>query len=480
MMGANMFKAFPEDGLGRTQILSALGDMRSLDPAIDGKAFAFIYDAGEEARALAREAFAGCMGINGLDPTVYPSARHIENAVVAWCREVTRAPQGAVGTATAGGTESIMLAVKAARDHSRRTRPSIESPKMLLPETAHACFHKAAHYLGVEVVRVNVDSKTFRADVADARAKMTDDVILVVGSAPSYAHGVVDPIPDLAALAEERGVLMHVDACVGGWVLPFLREAGVDVPPFDFTIPGVTSLSLDLHKYGYAPKGVSVLLHRSPGVRAAQYFACAAWSGYAIVNTTTLGSKSVAAMGAAFAVMLRLGKRGYRERAKEMWEATSQVVTFIDDTVGIHMVGNPDMNLLAFTTDEGDVFELADRLAARGWLVQPTYAFGFSPAHIHLTIDPNNAKHIDRFTRDLGASLEALPARVSPPAEVLALLSNAQGDSTRLDATGLMQALGIRDGRLPEKAATIHRLIDAASPAMREELLVLFMGELFS
>jgi sphinganine-1-phosphate aldolase len=475
-----MSQPFPEDGVDRSHVLEQLKQMRAHDPAIDGKAFAFIYDAGEDARAVAREAFAACMGINGLDPTVYPSARHIENAVVGFCREVLRAPAEAAGTATAGGTESVMLAVKAARDYARKTRPNVKHPKMLLPETAHACFHKAAHYLGVEAVRVDVDPKTFRADVNDARAKMTDDVVLVVGSAPSYAHGVVDPIPELAALAKEHGTLMHVDACVGGWVLPFLRDAGVDVPPFDFTVPGVTSLSLDLHKYGYAPKGISVLLHASREVRAAQYYACAEWSGYAIVNTTSLGSKSVAAMGAALAVMLHLGKRGYRERAKRMWDATTRVMKLVDETPGVHLVARPNMNLLAFTTDDGDVFELADRLTEKGWLVQPTYAFGRSPAHIHLTIDPNNAERVEPFSADLKSALHDLPARQAPPAQVLALLASAANDSAPIDGSMLMGALGIQDGRLPDRAATIHRLIDAAPPKMREQLLVLFMGELFS
>jgi len=475
-----MPKALPEDGLARPEILAALANMRVHDPTIDGKAFAFVYDAGAETRALAREAFAACMGINGLDPTVYPSARHIENAIVGFCRELVRAPAGAVGTATAGGTESVMLAVKAARDHARQTRPALTAPKMLLAETAHACFHKAAHYLGVEAVPVDVDPVTLRADVADARAKMTGDVILVVGSAPSYAHGVVDPIEELAALAAEHGALMHVDACVGGWVLPFLREAGVEVPAFDFTVPGVTSLSLDLHKYGYAPKGVSVLLHRARELRAAQYYACARWSGYAIVNTTTLGSKSVAAMGAAFAVMLDLGRRGYRERAKRMWDATSRVVRFIDETAGVRMLGRPSMNVLAFTTEGGDAFELADRLTERGWLVQPTYGFGRSPAHIHLTIEPNNAEQVDLFTADLGASLEGLPPRTEPPPQVVALISSAAAAGGDLDSGVLMRALGIEDGRLPARAAPIHRLIEAAPPALREQLLVLFMGELYS
>jgi glutamate/tyrosine decarboxylase-like PLP-dependent enzyme len=472
---------FPEQGLGRAEILAALADARAGDLRADGRAFAFIYDAGEEARALAREAFAACMSINGLDPTVYPSARRIENALVGACLELLRAPSGAAGTATAGGTESVMLAVKAARDHARRTRPQVETPKMLLPETAHACFHKAAHYLGVEVVVVDVDPATLRADLADARAKMTGDVILVVGSAPSYAHGVVDPIEGLAALAQEHGALMHVDACVGGCVLPFLRDIGAEVPAFDFEVPGVTSISLDLHKYGFAPKGVSVLLQRRRELRDAQYFACARWSGYAIVNSTVLGSKSVAAMGAAVAMLQHLGKRGYRERARIMRQATESLARAIDATPGVRLVARPDMNLLAFTTEGGDVFELADRLAERGWHVQPTYAFGRSPAHIHLTIDPTNAERVDDLAADLARCLVDLPPAIEPPPPVVAMLSQlgeAAGETP--GAGALMEQLGIVDGRLPARAGMIHRLINAAPPHVRERLLVLFMGELFS
>ncbi|MCA9673429.1 MAG: aspartate aminotransferase family protein, partial [Myxococcales bacterium] len=417
-----MTQAFPETGAPRDQVLAALRDARAHDLVADGRAFAFLYDPGEEARALAREAFAACMPANGLDPTAYPSARTLENAVVKACLELVHAPAGAVGTATAGGTESVMLAVKAARDHARATRPAITRPRMLLPVTAHACFHKAAHYLGVEVVDVDVDPTTFRADVGDARRKMTDDVILVVGSAPSYTHGVIDDLPALAALAAEHGALMHVDACVGGCLLPFLREAGVDGPAFDFAIDGVTSLSMDLHKYGFAPRGVSLLLQRRRDLRDAQYYTCATWTGYSIINSTTLGSKSVAALGAAHAMIQHLGKVGYRERARRMWDATQHLVGVVDATPGLAMVGRPDMNLFAFTTTDGDVFALADRLTARGWHVQPTYAFGPSPAHIHLTLDPENARRARELGDDLAACARDLPPRTAPPAPVVELL----------------------------------------------------------
>jgi sphinganine-1-phosphate aldolase len=473
---------FPENGQSRDEILSAIRDARARDLKSDGHAFAFVYDPGDETRAITREAFAACMEGNGLDPTVYPSARILENAVVHACLELLRAPEGAVGTATTGGTESVILAVKSARDYARKTRPEITSPKMLLPETAHACFHKAAHYLGVEIIPVDVDPVTLRANVDDARSKMNKDVILVVGSAPGYAHGVVDPIEELAALAKEHGTLMHVDACVGGCVLPFLRDIGVKVPAFDFQVDGVTSISVDLHKYGFAPKGISVLLQRRRELRNAQYFACANWTGYAIVNSSILGSKSVAATAAALAIIKHLGRDGFRARAKKMWEATQHILEVIEKTPGIRVVAQPNANVFALTTETGDVFELADRLTECGWYVQPTYSYGKSPAHIHLTIDPGNADRAADFARDLEKCAIDLPPRMSPPPEVVMMLSALVGGDggEGIDAGEIMAQLGITNGQLPGRAGMIHRILEAAPPPVRQALLSMFMGELFT
>ncbi len=475
-----MSAKFPSQGRPADEVLAALSDHKARDLKSDGRAFAFVYDAGAEVRDLTRDAFAACMSINGLDPTVYPSARKIENQVVGACLDLLQAPEGAVGTATAGGTESVMLAVKSARDFNK----TVKHPKMLLPETAHACFHKAAHYFGIEVVVVDVDPVTFKADATDARAKMSDDVILVVGSAPSYAHGVIDPIVELAALAAEHDCLMHVDACVGGCVLPFMRDNGVAIPAFDFAVAGVTSMSLDLHKYGFAPKGISILLQRRRELRDAQYYACAKWSGYAIVNSTTLGSKSVAAMGAAYVLMHHLGREGYQERARLMWDATQELVADIETVPGLTLVGNPEMNLFAFTTGgetPGDVFELADRLTELGWHVQPTYAFGRSPAHIHLTLDPGNATHVQALARDIRKCMVDLPPTQPPPEAIVGMLSQlGQEGGDTLDAGALMAQLGVTDGQLPKRAGMIHRLINAAPPVVRERLLILFIGELFT
>ncbi|HRI72493.1 MAG TPA: aspartate aminotransferase family protein [Polyangium sp.] len=473
---------FPENGQSRDEILSAIRDARARDLKSDGHAFAFVYDAGADTRAVTREAFAACMEGNGLDPTVYPSARILENAVVHAVLEIMNAPEGAVGTATTGGTESVILAVKSARDYARKTRPHITAPKMLLPETAHACFHKAAHYLGVEIIPVNVNPATMQADVDDARAKMNGDVILVVGSAPGYAHGVIDPITKLAALAQEHGALMHVDACVGGCVLPFLRDVGVPIPDFDFRVEGVTSISVDLHKYGFAPKGISVILQRRRELRDAQYFACANWTGYAIVNSSMLGSKSVAATAAALAIIKHLGRNGFRERAKKMWDATQVIIGVIEKTPGIRLVARPDANVLALTTDTGDVFELADRLTECGWYVQPTYSFGQSPAHIHLTVDPGNAEKAGDFARDLEKCARDLPERMAPPPEVVMMLSHivSSNGGGGFDTGDIMAQLGITDGKLPSRAGMIHRILEAAPPPVRQALLSMFMGELFS
>ncbi len=473
-----MSPAFPERGLADPDILEWLAAERSRDLAPDGRAFAFVYDAGEPVRALARDAFAACMGANGLDPTVYPSVRAIERRLVRACLDIARAKSEAVGTATAGGTESVMLAVKSARDHARAAR-GVARPKMLLPETAHASFHKAAHYLGVEVVPVAV-GPDFRALPEDAKQKMDENVVLVVGSAPSYAHGVVDPIPELAQIARDYGALCHVDACVGGLVLPFLRHVR-PVPEFDLSVEGVTSLSMDLHKYGFAPKGASVLLMARPELRDAHYFACAQWSGYAIVNSTTLGSKSVAAHGAALAVLLKLGRQGFSAAAEKTWAAAELLMDRIERAPGLSLLARPDMPLVAFTTaaapgrPAGDVFELADRLAAEGWYVQPTYRFGSSPAHIHLTLNPQNAAQVEVFAADL----ERLSSDLSPaegPEEMAALFDGL----TESSIPSLMAGLGITEGRLPERSAPIHRLLDAAPPPVRERLLSAFVGALFS
>ncbi|MEO7131560.1 MAG: aminotransferase class V-fold PLP-dependent enzyme, partial [Dermatophilaceae bacterium] len=275
-------------GLATEEIRAALEALRAKDlPTHGGRTLAYVYDSGlESADAIGREALAAFSSTNGLDPTAFPSLLQMENDLVALAGSLVDAPDGFAGVATSGGTESILLAVLAARD----SRPDITAPAMVLPTTAHAAFHKAAHYFGVEVVPVAVDSETKRALPEAMAAAIDDRTVLVVASAPSYAHGVIDPVEQIAAAAGAAGVRCHVDACIGGWVLPYLREP--DQLPWTFACEGVTSVSLDLHKYAYTPKGVSILLHASAELRRAHLFASAEWPGYTMLNTTTQSTKS--------------------------------------------------------------------------------------------------------------------------------------------------------------------------------------------
>ena len=242
------------------QIRAALTALRQDDlPTHGGRTLAYVYDSGlAEADAIGREALAAYGSTNALDPTAFPSLLRMEQDLIADAAALLDGPPETVGTVTSGGTESILLAVQAARD----ARPDITRPTMVLPTSAHGAFHKAAHYFGVRPIFVDVDPETGRAVPSAMTAAIADDTVLVVASAPSYAHGVVDPVTQIATAAQAAGVRCHVDACIGGWLLPYLRRDDPELPAFSFLVPGVTSISVDLHKYGFTPKGVSILLHR--------------------------------------------------------------------------------------------------------------------------------------------------------------------------------------------------------------------------
>ncbi len=233
------------------EVLARLEALRADDvPVTGGRTLAYVYDSGlPEADRAGREAVAAHAGSNGLDPTAFPSLLAMENELVGLTADLLDAPATTVGTVTSGGTESVLLAVQAARD----AHPEVERPRMVLPVTAHAAFHKAAHYFGVEPVVVGVDDE-FRARPRATAAALDERTVLVVASAPSYAHGVVDPVPGIAAAAAARGIRCHVDACIGGWVLPYAERLGRPVTPWTFAVEGVTSISVDLHKYAYAPR----------------------------------------------------------------------------------------------------------------------------------------------------------------------------------------------------------------------------------
>ncbi|WP_166389504.1 pyridoxal phosphate-dependent decarboxylase family protein [Nocardioides ochotonae] len=466
-------------------VLARLHDLQAGDlPVLGGRTLAYVYDSGlAEVDEIGRAAVAAYAGSNGLDPTAFPSLLQMENELVGFALRLLDGPDGAVGTLTSGGTESVLLAVQGARD----SRPDVTRPTMVIPSTAHAAFHKAAHYFGVaaRVVPVGAD---FRADAAAMAAAIDDSTVLVVASAPSYAHGVVDPVTDIAAAAAARGVRCHVDACIGGWVLPYAARLGRAVPAWTFAVPGVTSISVDLHKYAYAPKGSSLLVHRSPAHRRPQFFASAAWPGYTMLNATMQSTKSGGPLAGAWAVVSTLGDAGYERLTADVLSAVDGIVAGIAELPALHLVAEPDSTLLAVGTDATcDPFTICDEMAARGWYVQPQMRFAGAPATVHLSVSAATLTGVEDLLAALrdsvAAAVAAGPVRVDPEvAAYVAALDPAL--LTDADFAGLLAAAGLAaegaDGALvlPERMAEVNALLDLASPALREALLVTFLDRL--
>jgi sphinganine-1-phosphate aldolase len=474
----------PETGLRPDDLFATLESYRSADTDWRaGRTWGYVFDAGREIEDVAKRAFGMFMSENALDPTIYPSLLRLENEVVGMALAHLGAPDGAAGNFTSGGTESIILAVKAAREAFREQSPGPGEPELLLPVTAHAAFHKAAHYLGVKVVPVPVDPHTFKANAAAARELVGPRTMLIVGSAPSYAHGVIDPITELAALAAERGVPCHVDACIGGFLLPYFARLGRPVPSFDFRVPGVTSISMDLHKYAYAPKGASVVLFRDKLLRRHALFACSRWSGYTLVNTTVQSTKSGGPLAGAWAVLNHVGDAGYLEIARRMADGFDRLLGGIRRIPELRLLGEPEMSLLACSSDEISVFVLCDEMKQRGWYIQPQLGIGGEPPSFHLSQNPSNVAHIPEFLTDLRAAVASAKVKGRPdlPAELLGMLASLEPAS--LDPAMFQQMLGmagLSGVGLPERMAEINHLLAALGPVMRERLLTEFVNDLFA
>ena len=453
-------------------------------PVHGGRTLAYVYDSGDpEIDRVAREAVAAYAASNALDPTAFPSLLQMENELVGFACRLLDAPDGAVGTVTSGGTESILLAVQGARD----SRPDVVRPRMVLPSTAHAAFHKAAHYFGVEAVLVPV-GPDYRADAAAMAAAIDDDTVLVVASAPSYAHGVVDPVTEIAAAAAARGIRCHVDACIGGWVLPYAARLGRAVVPWTFAVEGVTSISVDTHKYAYAPKGTSLLLHRDAALRRPQFFASAAWPGYTMLNATTQSTRSGGPIAGTWAVVQQIGDEGYLDLADRAFAAVDAIVACIEWDPALRLVVTPESTLVTLATDGSlDPFTLTDELVSRGWYVQPQLSFGDDGPSIHLSVSAGTLAHVEEFaaalTDSVAAARQAGPVAVDAGVVVFiesldpATLTDEDFDGL-LAASGLVGASADGELELPTRMAEVNAMLDVASPAMREALLKAFLDRL--
>ncbi len=374
-----------------------------------GRTFSLIYNAGDEVNRLIEEAARRFLHTNALSLAAFPSLRRFEAELLAISVDLLHGGAEAAGSLTSGGTESICMAVKTARDHAREARPEITRPQMVLPSTAHPAFHKAAHYFDVEPVVVPVGAD-YRVSPDAVAAAITDRTILVVGSAPCFPFGVIDPIADLAALASSRGILMHVDACLGGYLLPFLERLGEPIPAWDFRVPGVTSISADLHKYGFADKGASVVLYRTRQLRRKQFFAYVDWPGGLYASPSLMGSRGGAPIAVAWAVVQMLGERGFIELARRTMAATRTLTDGIRATPGLAILGAPPASVFAFTSPSLDVYALGEALEEKGWRLDRQQR----PPSLHMMVSPAHEAVAGEFLADLGAAARSLEGR--PPA----------------------------------------------------------------
>ena len=474
-------------------ILARLAELRAADaPTHGGRVLSYIYDSGlAQLDDLAAAAILAVQPVNGLDPTTFTSVAVMEREVVAFARDLLGGDGEVVGSVTTGGTESCLLAVKTARDNWKGTG----TPRLLAPVTVHAAFQKAAHYFGLALDLVPV-LPNGSVDAATLVQRMDADVALVVVSAPSYPHAALDPIAEVAAAALERGIDCHVDACIGGWVLPFWPGVG----EWDFRLPGVTSISADLHKFGYSPKGVSVLLQRGRDRQRSQYFATTRWPGYPVVNPTMLGSKSAGALAAAWAILHALGTRGFAELAASCERSTSTLVATVSAIEGLRVVGTPVGPLFAVATDDSvaperrvDPHHWADQVRSHGFLLQLQPALTQSdrsilPHTTHLTITPVTENVLAELTGALTAAADEVRGvapitadqvlAALPPALVAGLASPDAPPLDSATAFALLGEFGIGGGDLPDRLAPLLALISALPASLTERLLTELLARL--
>ncbi len=396
-----MMEHFPENSTAPADVFAAMEDIRGTD--VDwrrGRLGLYVHFGGDDVLDVAKEAYRRFFSENALGPKAFPSLKKFEDDIVAWTADLLHGGPDATGVVSSGGTESIFLAVKTARDHARVERPDVTMPEIVAPVSAHPAFDKAAHYLCMKVIRVPLRAD-FRADVPAMAAAITPNTIMVVGSAPSFPHGVIDPIAELAALARERTLWMHVDACVGGFLAPFVRRIGYPIPPFDFEVAGVTSMSADLHKYGFTAKGASVMLLADISLRKHLVFEFDNWPRGRYAAPTFTGTRPGGAIAAAWAVMRYLGVDGYKRLATQMMGARDRMMNGIEAIDGLYVVGKPDLTVMGYGSHELDTFAIAEQMTQRGWFVstmsQPPGIHMGMPTLAHVGV-------VDEYLADLAAA----------------------------------------------------------------------------
>jgi sphinganine-1-phosphate aldolase len=383
----------PPNGRTVDEVLDDIGSLRPDD--IDwrgGKAFSLVYNSADDDLERIHHAMANeYLHDNALNPFAYPTLLRMEKELVSMAADLLGGPQRC-GALTSGGTESIFCALQTARDIALDR--GIAKPVAIVPSTVHPAFTKAGHYLQMEIRRIPVGDDG-RADVAAMEASIDANTILLVGSAPCYPYGVIDPITEIAATASARDLLCHVDACLGGWMLPFWEALGEDVPPWDLSVPGVTSLSADIHKYAYSYKGASVVLYNDRSFLTKQHFIFDDWPGGLYASATPAGTRPAPPIAGAWATLQHLGYAGLLAKAEIVRDTTEAMLTGIRSIGDLRTVHEPDMCVACFTSDTKDTNAIADVMEAKGWRLDR------QNEGLHFMVSPGHAPHVDQFLEDL-------------------------------------------------------------------------------
>ncbi len=393
-------QAFPATGRPAAELLEELHAEREGD--LDwrgGKAFSLVYNPDDaELEALQAEVARMFLHENALNPFRYATLLRMEGEVIAMAKSLFGASAGSLSS---GGTESIFLAVQTARDHARAN--GVMAPELVCARTAHPAFAKACKYLDVtqRFTEVGPDG---RADPGAIAAAIGPDTALVVASAPGYPFGVIDPVGDIAAIAAERGVLCHVDACLGGWLLPFWEQLGEPVVPWDFRVEGVTSLSADIHKYGYCYKGISTITYRDPELYQRQVFMYDDWPGGLYASASSAGTRPAPPIAGAWATITHLGTEGYLRLGRRVLDATRGFLAAVESVDGVRATPTPDMSVFQIGVDpdsgvDVDIEAVGDRMDERGWNMDR------QQGGLHVMLSPGHDKVADVFGKDLAASV---------------------------------------------------------------------------
>jgi len=412
-------RTIPEHGMRRDEILATVSTLAHEEDALGdtGKVSGSLYLGDHDQYHFLTQVFEAFAHANVLQRDMYPSATKFEGEIVAMTAEMLHAPHP-VGVVTSGGSESLMTQLFVYRERAR-VEKGITDPEVIIPASAHVAIEKAAHYFGVSVVKAPLTAQ-YVVDVDWVADHITDNTVALVGSAGSYPYGLVDPIEELGALAQGHDIGLHVDGCLGGFVLPWGRELGVPVPAFDFAVAGVTSISADTHKFGYALKGTSVLLYRTPELRQYQYFTSSDWPGGMYISPGMSGSRSGGVIAATWAALLTTGRDGYLDAARRIFATAAQVVDAVRTTDGLRVCGDPTF-LVAFESADPDVdiYLVNDGLSQRGWRMNANQR----PPGLHFCITLPNTRPglMEEFRRDLAAAVAYAREHTGEPARSGAL-----------------------------------------------------------